>query len=146
MRNRKLLIPIVSLLLIFAVVFTLNQVKQLIKDPLQKYVESATNFDINAFENKNGIIDITLETLDTPNWTREDFIQLETRIIYDAVKHFPTEDINTFKNITVRFITEKTNREISKIAVSGDTLINRNWGEIENYQLEENVDSYYYKP
>jgi len=146
MRNKKLFIPIISLLVVFAVVFTFNQVKQVMKDPLQKHVEEVTDFDIYAFENKNGIVDIALETLDTPHWTREDFIQLETRIIYDAVKHFPTEDINTFKKITVRFVTEKTSREISKITISGDTLINKNWEEVENHQLESNVDSYFYEP
>jgi hypothetical protein len=146
MRNKKLFITIISLLVIFAVIFTFNQVKQVMKDPLQKYVEEVTDFDIYAFENKNGIVDIALETLDTPHWTREDFIQLETRIIYDAVKHFPTEDISAFKYITVRFVTEKTSREISKISVSGDTLINKNWEEVENHQLESNVDSYFYEP
>lgn len=146
MRNKKLFIPIISLLVIFAVIFTFNQVNQVMKDPLLKYIEEVTDFDIYAFENKSGIVDIALETLDTPQWTREDFIQLETRIIYNAVKHFPTEDINAFKNITVRFVTEKTSREISKITISGDTLINKNWEEVENHQLESNVDSYFYEP
>lgn len=146
MKNKKLLFSILAVVLIFASISIFNQVLEETIDPLQKHISKATSFDVVSFKNNNGSVDITLETLETPHWTREDFIQLETRIIYDAVKHFPSQDIYTFKNITVRFVTEKTNREISQITVNRDTLMNKDWVEIENYQLENNVDSYYYKP
>lgn len=135
------LIAIIVLLLVGIVGLTNSMSKQ---SPLEAHIDKATDFDIVSLEDNQGDVTFDLETLDTEHWTREDFFRLETRILLDVIKHFPREDLSYFKKITIRGITEKTNRVFYTVSVSGDTLIQNNWAEMETFEVPKYVDNYSY--
>jgi predicted transcriptional regulator len=135
------------MLLILAISIISFFIIQGFKDPLYKHLSIATDYKITKFINNNGIIDVTLETLDEPDWIVEGNIQLETRIVFNSIKNFPRtrKELDELNEVTVRFVTKKTNKKISKITVSGARLIETAWSDIGNHQLVDNVDFYNYK-
>jgi len=112
--------------------------------PLYKHIDKSTDFDILSLEDNEGNVTLDLETLDTEHWTREDFFQLETRILLDAIKHFPRQEQNYFKKITIRAITEKTERVFYTVSVNGDTLMKNDWTKIESFEVPYYAGDYYY--
>jgi hypothetical protein len=134
------------MLLILAISIISFFIIQGFKDPLYKYLRTNMDYKITKFINNNGIIDVTLEVLDEFDLT-EAHIQLRARTVLDLIKRFPRtrKELDELNEVTVRFVTKKTNKQISKITVSGARLIETFWGDIGNHQLVDNVDFYNYK-
>jgi hypothetical protein len=134
------------MLLILAISIISFFIIQGFKDPLYKYLSTTMDYKITNFTNNNGIIDVSLEVLDEFDLT-ETHLQLRARIVLDLIKRFPRtrKELDELNEVTVRFVTKKTNKQISKITVSGARLIETAWSDIGNHQLVDNVDFYNYE-
>lgn len=116
------------------------------RSELYKEIDKMTDYTIISTQEKEGTAVIELQVLDEAHSLREDFIQLETKIILNGIKYSPKKELNQYKVITIMYITKGTKRNIAEILVLSDTLQRNDWNKIENFQLPEIVDSYTYQP
>ncbi|CAM3827781.1 M56 family metallopeptidase [Marinicrinis lubricantis] len=136
---------IVTILLVFGIGL-IGLTNPTSESELYKEIDKMTDYTIISTQEKEGSAVIELQVLDEAHSLREDFIQLETKIILDGIKHLPQKESDRYKVITIMYITKGTKRNIAEILVLNDTLQRNDWNKFENFQLPEIVDSYTYQP
>lgn len=108
---------------------------------MKEYLDDSTSYDIDAqFNDEILTIEIPMENI------REDFVQNETRILLQAIKSYPGEEVNIFKEIKFSYYEKDTKKPVADIKISGENLLKYDWEQLDSIsEIPEKVDTYYYK-
>lgn len=105
---------------------------------LENYLDEASSFDIQT-KFIEGKLDIQIPMVNTD----EESVQHETLILILAVKSYPRENTELFKEINLNYIDKNTNDSIAKVKVTGETLMKTDWGNLGSFSdIPKTVDFY----
>ncbi|MDH4616477.1 hypothetical protein [Brevibacillus sp. AY1] len=134
-------------LILLALMIGLSACSQSQEEKLLEYLDESTSYNIIS-EFNNGVLNIEIPLLDEEKtWSQDGelHIQLETKILLDAVKKSPRKELNLFEEVNLHYITKETSKIVAEIQVKGSTLMDTDWENLDTNEVPKYVDHYTFK-